>query len=279
VCLLVWGCNADRRRSEPIASVQLQQARPAASLDANVAPPATPAPARRRPPALQPGPEGLPPRANEEFEHTLLGDVQEALSAVDENAFATLVRAEGPRGPERKYKHQRPDNCRNWRSLRTRGYAPKNPMAAQVDSGALVRCGALEFLARAQPSRVSYVRDVLAGAGPSTLPAIVASATSKLAQRSRSVAAGKGLTLAEFLPGARTGQSDLPGRVSIDEPASATSVILNAEVWGDVNSDDVEDVLLSVLNSSDDGTYFDMRLIEVTRTAPGALLTVLAVSQ
>ena len=260
--------------------MQLQQARLAASVEANVAPPPAPtAPARRKAAEPPRGPEGLVPRANEEFEHTLFGDVQEALSASDENAFATLVRAEGPRGPERKYKHARPDNCRSWRSLRTRGYAPKNPTAEQVDSGALVRCGALEFLARAKPSRVSYVQDVLAGAGPASLPAVVASATSKLAQRSRSAAASKGLTLAEFLPGARAGQSELPGRVSIDEPASGTSVILNAEVWGDVNADDIEDVLLSVLNSSDDGTYFDMRLIEVTRTSAGAPLTVLAVSQ
>jgi hypothetical protein len=81
------------------------------------------------------------------------------------------------------------------------------------------------------------------------------------------------------LPDARAGRSDLRGRVLIDEPASATSVIVNAEAWGDVNSDEVEDLLLSVLNSSDDLSYFDLRLIEVTRTSPDAPLTVLAVSE
>jgi hypothetical protein len=146
-----------------------------------------------------------------------------------------------------------------------------------VDSGALVRCGALEFLARATPSRVSYVRDALAGAGPRALPAIVASATSKPAQHARSVAAGKGMSLADFLPGARAGVSELLGRVLITEPASATSVMLNAEAWGDVDSNQVEDLLVSVLNSSDDGSYFDMRLLVVTRASPGAPLSVLAV--
>jgi len=198
--------------------------------------------------------------------------VKQALSAVEESAFAPLVH---------KDKRVLPDNCRSWQALRKRGYAPnpKNPLAEQRDAGALVRCGAYEFLARAKSSRVSHVRKALEGAGPDDLPAIVASATSKLALRARSVAVSRGLTLGQFLPSARVGRSELRGRVLFDEPASATSVIVNAEVWGDVNSDEIEDLLLSVLNSSEDLGYFEMRLIEVTRLAAGAPLTVLAVSE
>jgi hypothetical protein len=217
-------------------------------------------------------PERLAPGGNDEFDAAALADVKLALGAVEESAFAPLLH---------KDKRVLPDNCRSWQALRKRGYAPnpKNPLAEQRDAGALVRCGAYEFLARAKSSRVSHVRKALEGAGPDGLPAIVASATSKLALRARSVAVSRGLTLGEFLPSARVGRSELRGRVAIDEPASATSVIVNAEVWGDVNSDEIEDLLLSVLNSSEDLGYFEMRLIEVTRLAAGAPLTVLAVSE
>jgi hypothetical protein len=265
-------CNGERGKSESVASEKVQQARPAAE-DANAARLSAvreAAAARRDVETSVVKPTRLAPGANEEFDAAVLADVQHALDAMEENAFATLVHEE---------KRVLPKSCRTWRALRARGYAPKNALAEQIDGGALVRCGALEFLARATPSRVSYTRNALEGAGPDALPAIVASATSKLAQRARSVAAGRGMTLAELLPGARAGQSDLKGRVLITEPASATSVTLNAEAWGDINSDENEDLLLSVLNSSDDGTYFDMRLIVVTRTSPQGPLTVLSVQE
>jgi hypothetical protein len=282
---MLWGCNAERGGNGPVGSVQPLRAgapsRAEASPEPPQAEPVPAAPARRKALEGSPSPRAeLWPGANEEFDDDALADLDEALSAVEENAFATLVRTTRDELGQRLEKSVRPDNCRSWRTLRTSGYAPKsNVLAKQMDAGALVRCGGLEFLARAKPSRVSHVRNILAGASPSSLPAIVASATSKPAQRSRSVAASRGLSVAELLPDAHSGQSDLPGRVSIIEPASATSVILNAEAWGDVNSDETEDVLLSVMSTSDDGTYFEMRLIEVTRASAAAPWTVLAVSR
>jgi hypothetical protein len=270
---LSWGCN----RSEPAASARPQPARTAAAAEERAAPP--PAAARTRGPSRRtaitalPEPVELLPRASQELAVAGLDEVKRALGAVDEDAFALLVHEE---------KVALPNNCVSWRSLRKRGYVPrktKTGLAEQVDSGALVRCGALEFLARAKPSRFSYVQSAIEGAGPQALPAIVASAPSKAEQRARSAAVGKALTLEEYLPDARAGQSELMRRVSIIEPSSATSVIIHAEAWGDINGDEVEDLLLSVLNSSDEETYFDMRLIEVTRLSPRAPLTVLAVSE
>ena len=254
-------CNSERGK-EP-GSVE----RPADSAEAPTGA------AEPRPEAAEPAPaepEIFAPGANDEFDPAAIADVKQALSTIEENAFAPLVYAD---------KRVLPNSCRAWRSFRSRGYAPRTALAEQLDGGALVRCGAYEFLARAKPSRVSHVRDALQGAGPNDLPAIVASTTSKLALRARNGAVAKGLTLGAFLSGARAGKSELRGRVLIDEPASATSVIVNAEAWGDVNSDQVEDLLLSVLNSSEDLSYFDLRLIEVTRTAPDAPLTVLAISE
>jgi len=268
---LLWACHVEPVKSDAV-TVTVVPADPPAEAPAPTS--AEPARGRERgenettPDPLHP--VLLAPGANDEFDAAALADVKQALSAIEESAFAPLVH---------KDKRALPNNCRSWQALHKRGYAPKNSLAEQRDAGALVRCGAYEFLARAKPSRVSHVRKALVGAGPNDLPAIVASATSKPALRARSVAVSRGLTLGEFLPGARLGRSELRGRVLIDEPASATSVILNAEVWGDVNADEVEDLLLSVLNSSDDLGYFEMRLIEVTRLAADAPLTVLAVSE
>lgn len=213
----------------------------------------------------------LEPGGNDEFDPALLADPRHALGAENESAFATLVHEK---------KAVLPRNCREWRTFRRRGFAPKaskHALPEHVDAGALVRCGSLEFLARAAPSRVSYVRGALPRSGLADLPAVVASATSRPALLARNAAVARGLTLAEFLPTAHVADSELRGRLTIVEPASETSVILNAEVWGDINGDGIEDLLLSVLNSAEDGSYFDMRLIEVTRTLPDAPLRVLAV--
>lgn len=264
---LCCACNSERAKEDVVSTVTLE---PAPALVERSAPAEN---AEPRAEAAEPAaaePQSWAPGANDEFDPAALADVKQALSALDENAFAPLVHGD---------KRVLPNSCRAWRSFRSRGFAPKTALAEQLDGGALVRCGAYEFLARAKPSRVSHVRKALQGAGPNDLPAILASTTSKLALRARNVAVAKGLTLGGFLPDARAGRSDLRGRVLIDEPASATSVIVNAEAWGDVNSDEVEDLLLSVLNSSDDLSYFDLRLIEVTRTSPDAPLTVLAVSE
>ena len=262
---LPCACNSERGKEDQVPAVTLQPA------PGSVERP-TPADSAERTEAAEPPaePQILAPGANDEFDPAAIADVKQALSAIEENAFAPLVYAD---------KRVLPNSCRAWRSFRSRGYAPKTALAEQLDGGALVRCGAYEFLARAKPSRVSHVRDALQGAGPNDLPAILASTTSKLALRARNSAVAKGLTLGAFLPDARAGKSELRGRVLIDEPASATSVIVNAEAWGDVNSDQIEDLLLSVLNSSEDLSYFDLRLIEVTRTAPDAPLTVLAISE
>jgi hypothetical protein len=272
---LLCACHADRAGSDSITAVQLRAPAPASSAPAYPQP-ADPPPASQVSAAKQAvnvapaplEPEWLAPGASEELDAASLADLKQALSAVEEAAFAPLVQGD---------KRVTPNNCRSWRALRARGFAPKSALATQLDGGALARCGALEFLARAKPSRVSHVRRALEGAGPNSLPAIVASATSRLALQARNVAVSKGLTLGQFLPDARLGKSELLGRVLIGEPASATSVIVHAEAWGDINSDQVEDLLLSVLNSDDDASYYDLRLLEVTRGSPDAPLTVLAV--
>jgi hypothetical protein len=310
-CLLALGCNAERGRAEPGPETRRRASPPAASGSSpehspeplalrgrGAAPPTRPRSAgkgatsnvarpsditdervsRARPARLtqrrtvrpEPPQTELAPGANDEFDPGALADVEYALVADNENAFATLVHEK---------KRVLPRNCRDWKTFRKRGYAPKSALGEHLDGGALVRCGSLEFFARAAPSRISHVRDALLGAGPNTLPAIVASATSRPALQARTAAAARGLTLAELLPSAYTGSSELLGRVAIIEPSSETSVLLNAEVWGDINRDGIEDLVISVLNSSDDGTYLDVRLIEVTRLSAEAPLTVLAVLQ
>ncbi|HTV19142.1 MAG TPA: hypothetical protein VMG12_10735, partial [Polyangiaceae bacterium] len=301
---LVSGCSSERPRSAPVPSVRVEPARAATerevsrtrrtvardtaassvagtgddTLESSIAPP----PERARPtpqpaavdPIATPRAE-LEPGVNEEFDEDVLLDIGDALSAIDENAFATLFKkvqvvVDGELVKKERFAH--PDNCRRWRYYRNQGYAAKSSVAKQIDAGALVRCGSLEFLARARPSRRTHVRNLLVGSGPSTLPAILASATSPLARESRDRAVAKGATLSDFLPSARVIPSEVPGRLSISEPPSSSSIILNAEVWGDVNSDGIEDLVLSVLNSDNDGSAFDIRLLQVTRASPSSPL-------
>ena len=245
-------------------------ARPSDITEERVARPRAARVLHRRTLVPEPPQTALPPGANDEFDPGALADVEYALVADNENAFATLVHEK---------KRVLPRNCRDWKTFKKRGYTPKSALGEHLDGGALVRCGSLEFYSRAAPSRISHVRDALVGAGPNTLPAIVASATSKPALQARTAAAARGATLSELLPSAYTGSSELLGRVAIIEPSSETSVLLNAEVWGDINRDGIEDLVISVLNSSDDGSYLDVRLIEVTRLSASAPLTVLAVLQ
>jgi hypothetical protein len=287
--LLVSGCNRGGSRSASVTSVRVEPvraARVAEAHDVRGSDKERSASSRRSPITETTGSASstttgeLEPGVNEEFDEDVLFAIDEALEAIDENAFATLFKKETvviDNQIVRKEKFAHPDNCRRWRNLRARGYAPKSVLAKQINVGALVRCGSLEFLALARPSRVSHVRGLLAGAGPSRLPAIVASATSPLAEQARDRAVAKGSMLDEFLPTARTIPSELPGRLSIAEPSSKSNVIVNAEVWGDINSDGVEDLVLSVLNAADDNSSFDMRLIHVTRRSSSAPLTVLAV--
>lgn len=301
---LTLACSPERSRSDPASSVRVEPAGAARFADSRDSRKFRETnetrDARRDPRAsgasssdseserTEPPPRGpialsvaeLEPGVNEEFDEDTVLDLDDALSAVDENAFATLIKKEqvwinGELVKKEKTAH--PDNCRRWRYFKNRGYAPKSAVAKQIDAGALVRCGSLEFLTRARPSRVTHVRDLLVGAGPTAFPAIVASATSPLSQQARERAVARGSTFAEFLPNSRVIPSELPGRLSFSEPASDSSVILNAEVWGDVNADGIEDLALSVLNSADDGSSFVMRLLHVTRPSAGAPLTVLAV--
>lgn len=296
--LAVTGCDPDRARGEPATSVRVERSR--GSRDSIHRGSSTPASDEGRPePAVErPAPRPastwptndpittqsaqLEPSVNEEFDPDILLDLDEALAAVDENAFAMLfkkvqVLVDGELVKKEKFAH--PDNCRRWRGLRKKGYAPKSALGKQIDAGALVRCGSLEFLAKARASRRSHVRNLLVGATPSALPAIVASASSSLAEQARDRAVARGASLAELLPGARIIPSELPGRLSIAEPSSESSIILNAEAWGDVNADGIEDLILSVLNTSDDASYYEMRLIQVTRLSPSSPLAVLAVQK
>jgi hypothetical protein len=171
-----------------------------------------------------------------------------------------------------------PTTCEEWSVLKKRGFSPENTLERQADSGALIRCGGLEFLTHAAPSRVSYMKDVLERVNTGILPAILATATSEEAVRARATAASQGMSLAQLTPDAKPGKAQLPGQLQIAEPASGTSITVNAQAWGDINADGVEDLLLSVLNTADSGSYFETRLLRVTRTAPHAPLSLIAES-
>jgi hypothetical protein len=198
---------------------------------------------------------------------TALADIQQAWRAVDESGFGRLALNE-----ERIL----PTTCQDWSVLKKRGFSPENTLERQADSGALIRCGSLDFLARAVPARVSYVQNLLEAAQPRLLPAILATAPSEDAALARAAAADKGVSLAQLVPDAKLVKSPLRGQMRVEEPTSETSITLNKEAWGDINADGTEDLLISVLNAANKGSYFEARLMALTRATPEAPVTVLA---
>jgi hypothetical protein len=84
-----------------------------------------------------------------------------------------------------------------------------------------------------------------------------------------------GRSLAELIPDARLASSRRPRRLTIAEPSGESRFTLHAEAWGDINGDGVEDLLVSVFNSVEQGTYFELRLLRMTRVAPEGALTVI----
>jgi len=210
-------------------------------------------------------PTVLPPGASPELDPGALRDVEAALTAVGDTDFGLLERGD---------REITPKTCREWRGLREAGFYPPNTYEMHVDARAQVRCGTLEFLGRASPSRSSYVKGAIENAQPGALPAILATALSGEDESARHAAVENGKSLEDLIPDARLAPSARPRRITIAEP-SGSRVTLHVEAWGDISGDGFEDLLVSVLNSVDQGTYFEMRLLRMTRVAPeGALLVI-----
>jgi hypothetical protein len=190
-------------------------------------------------------------------------DADAKLDAADAMGFGTLARDGQMRFPK---------TCREREALKAKGFAPETALQAQSDAGAEIRCSTYHLLTHVEPARITFLPSTLDDSVLAVLPAFVASATSyaRLAQREAAVRAGQ--SLRDFEPHART-TLDSSGAPTIVERDSGTRINLELQARGDFDSDGIEDMAISVLNSADQSRWAEMRLLVLTRTADTAMLT------
>jgi hypothetical protein len=219
--------------------------------------PAEPAPAQARQPlAIWVSPElGL---------HGV-ADAAAKLDAKNTLGFAALVRDGQMRFPK---------TCREREALKASGWRPETQLAAQNDAGAEIRCETFHLLTQVKPARITFLPSTLDDSVLAVLPALVASATSNRRADQREAATLAGKSLRDFEPQARTAldRHDAP---VILEQGMGTSINLELQARGDFDADGIEDMAISVRNSADQGSWAEMRLLVLTRTADSALLTLL----
>lgn len=194
----------------------------------------------------------------------MLADAGKLYAATNSEEFGDVRRGEVTK---------RPSNCIEWTALHADGYEPTTTIEAQADSGAKLRCMTLLLLQRAQPAKVSYVRDLVWDRSLlSVLPAGVATAFNKEREQALTAATSKGQTLAQFDAKAKVKPSREEHTVEIVEGDGQTMIVVHAEVWGDLNDDGVDDVAVSVVNGATQGTYSYVRMLTLSRDASGAML-------
>jgi|GEM_PF-3511945 hypothetical protein len=198
-----------------------------------------------------------------------LADAGKVYAATQTDAFGDLQRGDTTK---------RPRDCVEWTQLHADGYEPTSTVEAQTDSGSKLRCMTLLLLQRAQHAKVSYVRDLAWDRSLlSLLPAAVATAFNKEQENALKAATSKGLTLAQFDRKATVKPSREEHTVEIVEGDGQTMIVVHAEAWGDLNNDGVDDIALSVVNGATQGTYSYVRLLTLSRSSIGAMLTPVAV--
>ena len=192
-----------------------------------------------------------------------LSDVPKVLDSAGDQAFGTLAR-----GGESAM----PKTCREWAALHAGGYEPKNTLEAQADGGAKIRCGTLSWLEHATPARASYLDGVRwDGSALAVLPAGLATAVSpeERARATRATAAHQ--SLKDFEPKARAKKSSDGDGIEVREGAGST-ILVDEQARADVDGDGVEDLVLAVTNAEDQGSYFEIRLVLLTRRGPSGPL-------
>ena len=205
------------------------------------------------------------------MELSALKDVQRQLTAEDPGQFGEL---------EHEGEVSRPANCMQWSSLHAKGFEAVSEVEAQPDRGALIRCGTLSLLQKAQPAQTSHIRDMpwdtrlLA-----LLPSGIATAPSAEARQRLQAATNAGRTFAQYDPQAVAKPGGEPHSLEIREGGGLTMIILHAEAWGDFDGDGRDDVVVSVINGATRGTSSTARLLTLTRSSATEPLRIVASRQ
>lgn len=159
--------------------------------------------------------------------------------------------------------------CKQYLALKRLGYIFKTPEDNLVESSFKAATLPLSMLAQASPSRSSFLKDFsLAREGVASLPA----ALGMVLEEGNAAGGRKDRRWIEAFPGAAVQAVDADSAVVTDEQSETRLTVL---AFADFNHDGVEDVLLSVTNSSRTGPMKLFRYVVLTRKAEAEPLTVI----
>lgn len=157
--------------------------------------------------------------------------------------------------------------CKQYLALKRLGYVFKTPEDNLVESSFKAAAIPLSMLAQASPSRSSCLKDFsLAREGLASLPAALG------LPGGEGDSSGKNRRWIEAFPGAAVQAAQTDSAVITDEQTETRLTVL---AFADFNHDGVEDVLLSVTNSSRTGPLKLFRYVVLTRKAEAEPLTVI----
>lgn len=213
-----------------------------------------PAPASAEPSAE---PARYPIRWSKRVELQSLDDVQRQLDAARPDSFGDLEL-----GGETVH----PATCAEWTELHGRGFTPETTIDEGDDGLAKERCETLALLKRARPSKVSFVRKLGWNRGLlRLLPATIASQVDPDKRKAAAAAASAGQTFGQFDPKAKAKLAREVESLEISEGDRNGFIYLYPLVWGDVDADETEDLVVSVMNADAHGPMTSLRVMVVTR--------------
>lgn len=168
-------------------------------------------------------------------------------------------------------------SCQQWFKLRAEGYEPSSTIEETGDGAARIKCGTLQQLKSAAPATKSFVRGLKLDASLlAVLPAALATALSREEVESVKNAERAQESLQTYDPKARAKKLSAQLGLEIHEGDGASTITVRPQAWGDFDGDGTDDLLVSVDNTMTEGSLSTVRLIALTRNAPGAVLRVLS---
>ncbi|HKU43050.1 MAG TPA: hypothetical protein VJR89_33050 [Polyangiales bacterium] len=200
-----------------------------------------------------------------------------ALELPSLNEVDNKLRAEGGFGVlEYGGQQIEPKNCLEWAELHRKGAAPPTSLAEADDGTAKERCGSLELLKRARGSNSTFVRTLSwNGKLLRLLPAAISTAWSPEERQELERATAANFTFAQLYPKASARRAREPESLEITTSRGAARIYLYPMIWADLDSDGIEDLVLSVRNADAEGAMTQMRLLVATRSSASEPLRVL----
>jgi hypothetical protein len=165
-------------------------------------------------------------------------------------------------------------SCNEYFYLKYQGYEPLSNADQGAEGSSLkIPCHTLQYLKKAQPSKISYLHDFKLSADPlKNLPLTLGHHLSS--NEEVASARAKGLSWKEFEPNAEVEVKN-PNNISIviqDSEGEFAGTDISLLAWGDFNGDGIEDILLSVTHFSGASGH-DFSIAAITKTSKDRRIT------